>query len=148
VTRFQATIGVGGLLAGVLLAGCGPGVEGRYPVRGKVSYNGELVASGSIVFVPADPDAKGVIRAGGTITDGEYDIPAKYGPYPGAHKVEIVWRRPTGRKITADDPPVLIDERVNVIPAKYNEQTELTVEIARDENVFDFALTGKALPKR
>jgi hypothetical protein len=142
VTRFQATVGVGLLLAGALLGGCGPGVEGRYPIRGKVTYNGEPVASGSIVFVPADPDAKGMIRAGGTITDGQYYIPAKYGAYPGSHKVEIVWRKPTGRKVMADDPPMPVDERVNVIPAKYNQQTELAVEIKREENVFDFALTG------
>jgi hypothetical protein len=147
VTRLKTTIGAGGLLACALLAGCGPGVEGRYPVCGKVTYNGEPIANGSIVFVPADPDAGGMIRAGGTITDGQYEIPAKYGAYPGSHQVEIVWLKPTGRKITADDPPVQLDERVNVIPAKYNKQTELVVEIKREENVFDFALAGKVPPK-
>jgi hypothetical protein len=118
-----------GLFAAVVLlalAGCGPGIGGRYPASGTVTLDGQPVHEGTIVFVPEE---EGKIKAGGPIENGRYDIPAKFGLHPGEHKVEIRWLKPTGRKLMVDDVPQPVDERAEVVPAEYNTNTTLTATV-------------------
>jgi len=129
----------------MLAVGCGAGVEGRYPVRGLITYNGEPIRSGSVVFVPIDPEGRESIKTGGPIVNGMYELEAKLGPRRGAYRVEVLWMRPTGKKLIFDDPPVEVDEIRNVLPTKYNTETELSAEVKSVENVFNFELTGPPL---
>ena len=138
-------LNIGGILACLLATGCGPGVEGRYPVRGTITYNGEPIAAGSIVFVPLDSEGKVAIKAGGSIANGAYELPAQFGPHPGPHNVEIVWMKPTGRKLNFDGSSALVDELIDVMPAKFNKETVLMAEIISSANVFNFELTGSPL---
>lgn len=129
----------------LLLTACGGG-DGlpRQRIKGAVTLDGKAVTEGMITFEPAkagDPVSSAVI------VDGMYDIPRSDGPVPGTHKVSIWARAATGRKVKSpDDPSKEIDERLEVVPDKYNLQSELKAEVKdRGKNVFDFQLTG-ALP--
>ena len=63
---------------------------------------------------------------------------------PGKYRVEISWRKPTGRKIPSADPGVIIDETREAVPAKYNSESTLTVEIGSGDVEQNFVLTTKS----
>ena len=77
--------------------------------------------------------------------NGKYAIKAGKGPNPGLCRVEITWKRKTGRKVKnveISGPPV--DETVQGLPPKYNTQSTLTAEIKPSgSNTFDFDLKSK-----
>jgi hypothetical protein len=114
----------------VLLVGCGPSGPKTYPISGTVSWNGQPVPKGHIVFASADgsmaPDA-------GAILDGRFAFRAKAG-----HKrVEVYADRESG----PPDPVMHIAPRESYIPAEYNAQTTLTAEVvAGADNEFNFDL--------
>lgn len=77
------------------------------------------------------------------ITDGHYDIPRPKGMLAGKYRVKAMAVRPTGRRLRnperlSDSDPVEIDEQVQYLPDRYNEQTEIVIELAPGENVQDF----------
>jgi hypothetical protein len=82
------------LLAGLLVAavGCGSddGIGKRYPVSGKVTYNGKPVEKGTISFVPEVADGR---PASAVIADGQYGeattLTAGDGILPGKYKVTV-----------------------------------------------------------
>ena len=121
----------------LLLPGCNGGQRGE--VSGQVTLNGEPVENGMIAFIPtADRDAP---SAWTKIIDGHYQIPAIQGPGVGPCRVEIRWAKKTGRQIPAVPPagPV-IEETREVVPQRYNLQSELEADIQAGENVADFKL--------
>lgn len=111
----------------------------RSPVQGAVSYNGEPVDDGGIAFMPEGENAS-LFRATGEIRDGRYDLDSKRGPYPGKYRVEIYWNKKTGRQAKSSSGATR-DERKQAIAVKYNERTELNVEITPGRNTHDFNLT-------
>lgn len=124
----------------LLFTSCG-GSSGRYPVQGAVSYGGEPIDQGSIVFLPVGGEA---IKTGGPIKDGRYEIPAEKGPPPGKHKVLLFWEKKTGETYTDRDSGDVYDERKEGLPAEYqSESSPLEIEITAGENVHDFNLTAK-----
>jgi hypothetical protein len=123
----------------LLLIGCGGG--DRSSVSGTVTLDGEPVTKGSILF---DPVESREVKPVGLIENGSYSLTSETGPKPGKHKVEIRWAKPTGKQVPVkDDPPNMIDETKEAVPAKYNTSTELTVEITPGSNRHDFPLTSK-----
>lgn len=116
-------------LAGV--AGCGDSGPATYPVSGTVTFNGQPVPVGYIVLSPIDgkvaPDASEVI-------DGKFKFRAR----PGAKRVEITATKQTG----SVDAVMNTAESLPYIPARYNTQTELSAEVAPEDNHFDFVLCG------
>ena len=119
-------------LLAVLAAGCGPSGPKTYPVSGTVTFNGEAVRKGHIVFSPLDgstaPD-------GGEILNGAFSFRAK----AGKKRVEIVADREVGKM----DPVMHTIPRESYIPEKYNTESILEREIVPDgENKFDFQLEG------
>jgi hypothetical protein len=118
--------------------GCG-GPENRAEVRGTVRLNGELLATGSISFVPAE-GVNGP-ASGGLIADGKYRVARAMGVAVGKNRVSIRSVAKTGRKVAGlkGDSE---DERRQVIPAKYNERTELICTIHPGSNEVDFDLRG------
>lgn len=146
---FSPSLGNGLILAvslGLLsTAGCKPSYEGpqRIAVSGSVSFDGKAIDQGIINLIPL---TDGKRKASAVIENGTYRIPEPKGPNPGKHMVEIHWLKPTGRKtINQGDPggPSMIDETAEVIPAKYNTQTNIQVEITRERNKHDFSLTSR-----
>ena len=78
--------------------------------------------------------------AQGKIIGGKYTLDAAHGPLPGKNLVQIRGYKMTGRKRldiagkSLSEAPKMIDELVPYIPEKFNEASELTVEIQSGEN--------------
>jgi hypothetical protein len=125
-------------LAAALLvaAGCA-GKPTKGDVAGTVTIDGAPAESGSIAFSPVDGQSA---TAGGSIEKGRYTAQVP----PGKMKVEIRVAKVVGqRKLydTADSPMAPIMEEV--LPAKYNDATELEVEVKLGENEHNFDLKTK-----
>lgn len=137
--RFGAlTILIGLCMA--CLAGCSRTYEGpqRVSVAGQVTFDGEPVDGGVINLSPVSGDLR---KVSGLIEKGRFAIPEEKGPNVGKYKVEIMWPKPTGKKIGRGEDAT--DETMEAIPAKYNAQTTLEVDIAAKVDNLDFALTAK-----
>jgi hypothetical protein len=135
-----------GLAAGltlVAMAGCGGSGDGlpRQEVIGKVTLDGQPIENGMITFDPIDGSPH---AASAVIQNGEYRIEREDGPLPGKHRVSVWAQRTTGKTFKdPDDPERVIEERVEVVPVRYNLQSELYSEIQKDgANDFPFELRG------
>jgi hypothetical protein len=134
------------LLCALAFSGCGGGgddlLSKRGSVQGIVTFDGEPVEEGQILFTPTGKEGS---VAGSAITDGEYSIPREQGPVAGPHSVAITASRKTGKQIKAMQPAppgTMIDVKEEYIPAKYNYTTTLSAEIKAGENPdLDFNLT-------
>jgi hypothetical protein len=120
------------------LGGCSG--QNSASVHGKVTLDGEMVSAGNIAFLPA---AAGGRKVAAAIEQGLYSIPASQKLEPGKYRVEISWHKPTGRKVASADPGMTIDETREAVPAKYNRDSTLTVEIGGGEVEKDFSLATK-----
>ena len=115
----------------VSLIGCGRPGPAMYAVSGTVTWQGEPVPKGDIVFIPIDgavaPDAAKII-------DGKYRLKAK----AGKKRVEIHASRRDGRI----DPVMGESPARPYIPTRFNAKSTLTAEVLpNDKNVFTFNLT-------
>ena len=76
------------MLCGALVAaGCGSDTGGRIAVSGSVTYDGEPLPAGRILFTPAE-DKPGP-SAGEPIDDGHFTILAEEGPATGRYEVTV-----------------------------------------------------------
>ncbi len=124
------------VLLAVILCGAGCSKDGGVALEGKVSYGGEPIDVGTITFIPTSGSG---IKSGGLIESGGYKVDSKVGPGPGAHRVEIRWAKPTGKK-TKNEFGEEIQTRQEGLPEKYHAQSTLTAEVKPGKNVIDFAL--------
>jgi len=122
----------------VCLAGCT--AEKTASIYGKVTLDNEPVASGSIVFLPSSGPGK---KAAAAIENGLYSIAAADKLPPGSYRVEISWRKPTGRQIPSADPGIMTDERREAVPARYNTESTLTADITTGDVEKNFELVSK-----
>ncbi|QDV51841.1 hypothetical protein [Gimesia fumaroli] len=142
----QTSIAVRALLMVLItsLSGCGSQKEytgeKRFPITGTVSFKGEPVSSGMISLIPEDGNSN---PAGGPIENGTFSIPEEKGPNKATYRVAVYWRKPTGKKVKDADTGEEIDQVKQVIPAKYNDATELSVVVAGnpEEDVLKLDLT-------
>lgn len=114
-----------------LLAGCGK--SEFETVTGTVTFDGQPLPDGDILFQPADPkygpDA-------GKINDGKFTLPVR----PGSRKVEIR----AVRMVPGKKGPMGEDAHEDYIPAQYNDNTTLTADVQPgSKNEFSFQLTSK-----
>ncbi len=124
------------------LLGCGGNPppytgETRFPIKGKVTFQGEPVNSGTIALIPEVPTQN---PCGGEIVNGEYSIPDVKGPNKGSYQVQVFWYKPTGKKIKDADTGEEIDEVEQVIPAKFNGATEISTTIDGANEALNFDL--------
>lgn len=127
----------------VPLAGCGreyPGPK-RYPLSGKVSYDGVPIDMGTISFLPTDADGQRV--SGGQILDGVYSFPEERGANAGTYRVEIRWAKKTGKKYFDSFSQQMEDERKEGLPPRFHEKSELTADVSDSQTAFDFHLKSK-----
>lgn len=133
---------LGALLALTALIGCNSADSGRASISGKVTFDGQPLQSGEIVFEPQGTGRLGIAQ----IVDGAYQMPAQQGPTPGKYLVRITANRPTGKAVQPAADPSGRSSGVSYeqyIPAKYNEKSTTTVEITAEPTaVHDFALTA------
>ncbi|QDT96355.1 hypothetical protein [Gimesia aquarii] len=118
----------------LIITGCGGTSDApqQVKVEGTVTFDGEPLSTGSIVFDPSD--GKGGSSAGG-IENGKFQFDSQLGK----KKVLISATRETGEKDQYDEP---VTE--SYIPKQYNSETTLIAEVKPDgENKFEFALKSK-----
>jgi hypothetical protein len=113
--------------------------EGRLitAVTGSVSIDGQPVKSGSIAFFPIDEKSP---TTGASIADGQYTAQVPLG----AAKVQIRVAKKVGEKKlynTADSPvqPIMKE----TLPARYNDDTELQLDVKPGNTVKNFELATK-----
>ena len=126
-------LGVLFLSSVVWSVGCGHG--DRPPlgdVQGTVTLDGQPLARAKVTFRPV---AGGRTSYAFTDENGHYrlnflrDIK---GAIPGSHKVQIY-------KAATDSE----ESRENLVPARYNKESNLVCEVSKGQNTFDFDLKGK-----
>jgi hypothetical protein len=125
------------------LCGCGRNYDGpeRYPLSGKVSYDGEPVDAGTISFLPAG--GADIRISGGEIVNGAYSVPQERGANAGTYRVEIRWGKKTGKKYFDRDLQMEFDVRKEGLPPRFHEKSELTADVSDAQTTFDFHLKSK-----
>ena len=130
------------LCAVVFLSVLGCGHSGRVSVEGTVTLDGQPLENGQIQFSPL-PGTAGP-TAGADIVDGKFAIPPSGGPFAGNFRVQITKAGLTGKKVFDPRSNSMMDEYAQILPARYNEQSELEAEVAASgPNSFEFTLTSK-----
>ena len=123
------------LLAALLLTGCSDPTVGT--VSGTVTVDGSPVKLGSIAFFPVDGRSS---TSGAEIVDGQYTATVA----PGTARVEIHVPKVIGQRKAYDTPDSPMMEIVGEsLPAKYNDATELTLDVTPGEIRQDYELTTK-----
>jgi hypothetical protein len=106
-------------------------------VSGTISVDGAPVKSGSIAFFPTDGKSS---TSGAEIVDGQYTATVA----PGTARVEIHVPRVIGQRKAYDTPDSPMMEIVGeALPAKYNDASELTLDVKLGENRQDYDLKTK-----
>jgi hypothetical protein len=99
----------------------------RQAISGTIRIGGQPLAAGAILFDPISDQAGTAV--GATIRDGGFSIVRKDGPVPGAYKVRIY----ASSRVQAPAPKGASERKprpmVELIPEKYNAQTELRAEV-------------------
>jgi len=108
----------------VVLASCSNGPP-KGNVTGEVMFAGQPVVDGLITFEPVDGQGQ---TAGAPIKEGKFEA---QDVSVGKMKVRINGNKKTGRKIKAYDTPdsPVSDEIIELIPPRYNANTELTLDV-------------------
>ena len=116
-----------------MFSGCGGDDLEKSIVSGTITYEGQPIANGDIMFYPKAGTAGPV--SGAPIRNGEYTADGKGGVPVGEHRVEIRAFRvrettvlPEG--MSAEDMP---GQRLQYLPAEFNSQTTLEASIATGE---------------
>jgi hypothetical protein len=125
-----------GFLLLLALVGCGQGPK-MAEVSGKVSVDGKPIEKGAITFIPENGVGP---TTGGTIEEGEYAVLVPYGRM----KVSISAPKVVGMKKLYNtkhsiERPVTAES----LPARYNEKTELVVDVAPAKNEKNWELMSK-----
>jgi hypothetical protein len=123
------------LLAVILIAGCSKSNLGV--VTGTISVDGTPAKSGSIAFFPVNRKSS---TAGSEIVDGRYTAKVALG----AARVEIRVPKVVGKKKLYDKPDSpMKDVLSESLPRKYNDETELKLDIHAGETVQDYELATR-----
>ena len=112
----------------IFLIGCDRGPR-LYPVSGTVQYKGENVKFGTINFRAADGST-----GAAQVVDGKYTIPAEGGLTPGEYKVAINYPDPKIPPPSGTEAPGEAIPQREMLPKKYNDETELTAQVKADTN--------------
>lgn len=127
------------LSALVVLSACGRSPTPVYPVQGKVTYNGEVLTTGSVSFIPVagGPPAEGHIQP-----DGSYILTTFKkgdGAVPGEHQVMVSAYQDNGPN--ANSTPL--------IPPKFSSGKSGVSGFVKEEksNTVDLALEGPVMKK-
>jgi len=114
----------------------------RGSVKGKVTFNGEPLAEGTILFEPTAENSGPV--SGADIENGNYKISRKQGAAVGMNVVEITGKLKTGEPKPVPKgvrlTPEMIYEATGLRPLEFESEVTMTIEIVAGRNEFDFPL--------
>ena len=125
----------------MLVTGCGQSGPERFQVSGTVSYNGEPLPLGTVMFIPKEGPVSGPTRID---ADGKYKLEAVAGP--AAVAVTAMPSRPGGR------PDPMVEGGIDytgvpmvqsLIPKKYNRHHSSGINVmveANERNTIDINL--------
>lgn len=106
-------------------------------ISGLVTVDGQPAQSGSIAFFPVDGRSS---TAGSAIENGQYAAKVA----PGVSRVEIRVSKVVGQQKLYDTPDSPVQPLLaEALPPRYNDQTELTLDVQAGENVKNWELTTK-----
>jgi hypothetical protein len=129
MTKFKIDVRpIGCMLLVMSFAGCAKTGADVAPVTGRITLDGQPLASADIVFQPADSKPP---SSGRTDANGHYQLVYKRGVLGG-----VVGSNTVQITISSDvvpNPPT--------IPARYNTESQLTKEVKSGSNEFNFDLT-------
>jgi hypothetical protein len=137
------------LAVGLVLTGCSGGGDDlpREPVSGTVTLGGQPLADGVIQFNPVGgaTSVGNPVSGGAQIKGGQFSIPRDTGLVPGNYNVAIYSAEKRDRTKPAQVGGGKVTELAKeLIPAKYNSQTELKAEIKKGvPSNFTFSLESK-----
>ncbi len=138
--RTFATTLLVALLAGITslsLTGCSPPGMTLDKVSGNITFDGQPVEEGRILFRAVEGDQRAF---SGAIQNGRYELES----LPGKMTVEITASRIIPGKFDESNPDEKVPMGEMYIPERYNSKTELTAEVpaggAKDVN---FTLTSE-----
>ncbi len=118
-------------------AGCGSPAE-QGTVTGTVTFNGAPLPEGAVRFVPVAGDAP---TSGANVAEGAFTAKVPFGPM----RVEFTAAKVVGtRKMyegMAESPDVNIVKEL--IPAKYNVRSELTLDVKQGSQEASFQLESR-----
>lgn len=124
-----------GILASVMLAGCGGSEIPMAEVEGEVKFDGQPIEWGTITFVPSD--GKGP-TTGGHITNGQFSVMVP----PGAKRIEVSSPNVVGQRREFDTPDSpLIDVTKELLPADYNVNSTLLRDVELPKTRIDLDLS-------
>lgn len=135
----MAALGAALIVLAGALHGCNArGGPDRVIVSGKVSYNGQPVHEGRLRFIPLAETTGPVSIA--FIKDGSYSTADAGGVPVGHHRAEILAYDPA--ELASRQPGFGQPAPRQLLPAKYNKNSQLSVEIAAGgkQLVHDFDL--------
>lgn len=119
-----------------LVTGCGSGDPGGppvYTVNGTVAFLGEPLSDADLLVRSVD----GKHSAGTRVTDGKFSVTAP----AGMAIVEITSLRDVPGEFREENPGERTPVREQFLPAKYNTQSELKLEIKPNAEAVTFELT-------
>jgi len=134
------------LLAAAVLgatSGCGGGDYGS--VSGTVTLDGQPLSGAQVMFMP---DEGGGPSFGETDTSGKYVLThnsGSRGAVIGAHSVAIEMGEDEEEYDASGMDEGTLEEQQDeekTLPARYNEESELTAIVEKGDNTVDFALTS------
>jgi len=125
----------GWCLSVVLLAGCGSSGPELATVSGVVTMDGAPLKHAFVTFVPE----AGRPSFGGTDDNGHYELVYtndRNGAIAGSHTVRVSTKR-------ASDPENGTKAQPEIVPKKFNTQSQLKKSVEPGANVIDVELTSK-----
>jgi hypothetical protein len=130
--RWNSLAAVVAAAVGIAAVGCGVSADG-VKVAGEVTFQGQPVPAGEIVFTPASLDKQSVA---GKIENGKYEcrVPT------GRSQVRITAYREVPGKVDTSNPGETAPLVEMYIPPEYNANSKLEVSVDASNTKHDFAL--------
>ena len=122
-------------LSAILSTGCGKGDTGgprTQTVTGTVTFKGELLKEADLLVRTVD----GKHAAGTKVADGKFVLTAPIGQ----SNVEVTAMRDVPGEFREENPGERVPVREQFIPAKYNVQTTLKLDVKPDSKAVKFDL--------
>ena len=128
--------------AALVAVGCSNAGPELAQVRGRITLDGKPLRDAAVMFVPET----GRPATARTDLDGVYELAytqGNRGALLGTHEVRISTYRPGYEGETPEGVRRSITERPERVPARYNEESELSVEVTPGNNEFNFDLMSE-----